>query len=47
MTRPKLCFYVALALYTVAMLISLNAFDGNYPAFIAGGSMAFVAAHLP
>lgn len=48
-TNHSLLFLVvALVCFVVALLLALSVFDGgNYPAWIAGGLIAFVAAHLP
>lgn len=48
LTRSLLFLVVALVCLTIALLLALNVFDGPHEdAWLIGGLIAFVAAHLP
>lgn len=48
LTRNLLFLIVAIVCFTVALLLALDVvYNGNQPAWVDGGLIAFAAAHLP
>lgn len=46
-TRHYLFLAIALVCFAIGLLLAVDVFDGDQAPWLAGGLLAFAAAHLP